>query len=86
MVTCRDYRTRHIKGSTKIYFINEASRKYLYVSWRDSLYTDENCKGCPFLGHREVSFTYHKDDQSVWEVVGVKYFLKIKSGCHICSW
>lgn len=71
MVLCRDYRLRHVKTFTRIYFYHIQSRKYLFISWRRNEFNQHNCRNCPFIGEKEVGLTYHKDDQAVWEVVDV---------------
>ena len=71
MVICRDYTARHLKSWKRIYFLHESSRKYLYISYDERIFNEENCKNCPFKGEREVGLTWHKDDQSAWEIVDV---------------
>ena len=72
MVICRDYTSRHLKSMKRIYFYHESSRKYLHLSFEDRIFNDENCKNCPFKGQREVGLSWHKDDQSLWEIIEVK--------------
>ena len=34
------------------------------------MYDDNNCRGCPIRGQREVSLTTKKDKQCLWKVIG----------------
>jgi hypothetical protein len=77
MVICRDYTARHLKSWKRIYFLHESSRKYLFISFEERIFNEENCKNCSFKGEREVGLTWHKDDQSAWEIVDVIIKLEI---------
>jgi len=52
----------------------------LYISWRKNDFNEHNCRNCPFMGQKEVGFTYFKDDQSAWEITDVNkdIFNKLK--------
>jgi hypothetical protein len=53
-----------------------ATQQFLYVNIKKSLFNEYNCRGCPIMGHREVSCTANKDKQSLWKVGGGIMFKK----------
>ncbi len=67
---CYNSKESVLKGETQFFLQHVATRKYLYVNIRKSLYNDNNCRGCPIRGHREVSCTDSKDKQALWKVKG----------------
>ena len=64
-------------GSTQFFLLHVATKQYLYVNIRKSLYNDSNCRGCPIRGYREASCTTAKDKQSLWRVRGGVIFNEV---------
>jgi len=69
-IQCYNSKEPNLKGETQFFLLHVPTRKYLYVNIRKSLYNDNNCRGCPIRGHREVSCTGSKDKQALWKVKG----------------
>jgi len=42
-----------------------------------SLFDQNNCRGCPIQGQREVTGVNSKDKQGLWKIVGVRIYLLI---------
>ena len=61
---------KKIYGKTEFFLQHVATGKYLFIDYRNSLYNDYNCRGCPIRGQREVSLTSEKDKQCLWKVSG----------------
>ena len=68
---CKDQKSDSVvKGKTKFQLFHPATKSFLYINIRKSLYNEYNCRGCPINGEREVSLTKSNDLQNVWKVVG----------------
>lgn len=59
-----------VTGHTNFFLQHVATKQYLYINIKKSLFNEYNCRGCPILNHREVSCTATKDKQSLWKVIG----------------
>ena len=59
-----------ITGKTEFFLQHVPTENWLYINYRTSMYDDNNCRGCPIRGQREVSLTTKKDKQCLWKVVG----------------
>jgi dolichyl-phosphate-mannose--protein O-mannosyl transferase len=67
---CYNWSKENIRGATQFFLKHVVTEKYLYVNIKKSLFNEYNCRGCPIVGHREVSATDKKDKQSLWKVSG----------------
>lgn len=72
-----------VRGSTNFFLQHVATQQYLYVNVKKSMFNEYNCRGCPIMGHREVSCTATKDKQSLWKVSGGIIFNPIESQEHV---
>ena len=61
---------KKIFGKSEFFLQHVPTGKYLFIDYRNSLYNDYNCRGCPIRGQREVSLTSEKDKQCLWKVSG----------------
>ena len=59
-----------ITGKTEFFLQHVPTEKWLYINYKTSMYNDNNCRGCPIRGQREVSLTDKKDKQCLWKVIG----------------
>jgi len=59
-----------ITGKTEFFLQHVPTENWLYVNYKTSKYNDNNCRGCPIRGQREVSLTTNKDKQCLWKVIG----------------
>lgn len=59
-----------IKGKTNFFLYHMGTQKYMAIDYRNSMFNDRNCRGCPINGQREVILTDKKDKQCLWQVVG----------------
>lgn len=59
-----------VKGKTQFFLYHMGTQKYLAVDYKNSMFTEYNCRGCPINGHREVIMTDKKDKQCLWQIVG----------------
>lgn len=69
-IICYKWKEENIKGETQFFLQHVATGKYLYINYKNSMYNDYNCRGCPINGQREVSLTATKDKQCLWKVAG----------------
>ena len=59
-----------ITGKTEFFLQHVPTEKWLYINYKTSMFNDNNCRGCPIRGQREVSLTSKKDKQCLWKVIG----------------
>ena len=59
-----------ITGKTEFFLQHVPTQNWLYINYKTSMYDDNNCRGCPIRGQREVSLTTKKDKQCLWKVIG----------------
>jgi dolichyl-phosphate-mannose--protein O-mannosyl transferase len=78
-IECYNWNKKFMHGSTQFFLKHIPTEKYLYVNIKKSLFNEYNCRGCPIMGHREVSCTDKKDKQSLWKVSGGVLFNSIES-------
>lgn len=60
-----------LQGQAQFLLKHVGTNQYLHINIKSSLFDEQNCRGCPILGHREVSATDKKDKQALWKIVGV---------------
>ena len=71
---CYNSDKEYLYGKTNFFLKHTATDMYLYVNLKKSLFNEYNCRGCPIMGHREVSCTGYKDKQSLWKITGGMLF------------
>ena len=59
-----------ITGKTEFFLQHVPTQNWLYINYKTSMYDDNNCRGCPIRGQREVSLTTKKDKQCLLKVIG----------------
>ena len=59
-----------ITGKTEFFLQHVPTQNWLYINYKTSMYDDNNCRGCPIRGQREVSLTTKKDKLCLWKVIG----------------
>jgi hypothetical protein len=69
-ILCKNSKEKELRGSSKFQLFHIATRSYLYINIRKSLFNEYNCRGCTIMGQREVSVSRQSDMQCVWKVVG----------------
>lgn len=69
-IICYKWKEDVIKGETQFFLQHVPTQKYLFIDYKQSLFNDRNCRGCPIKGQREVSLTSNKDKQCLWKVAG----------------
>lgn len=69
-IQCYNQKENHVRGKTNFFLQHLGTKQYLYVNIKKSLFNEYNCRGCPIIGHREVSCTSVKDKQNLWKIVG----------------
>ena len=70
-ITCyKQENNETITGKTEFFLQHVPTEKWLYINYKTSMFNDNNCRGCPIRGQREVSLTSKKDKQCLWKVIG----------------
>jgi dolichyl-phosphate-mannose--protein O-mannosyl transferase len=69
-IICYNSKDDKLKGSTQFFLQHEATKQFLYINIKKSLFNEYNCRGCPIMNHREVSLTANKDKQCIWKIIG----------------
>lgn len=70
IIDCENVAQDFVKGSTSFSLRHAETGKYLYTDNKNS-FNNNNCRGCPIIGQREVSAVGTKSSYCTWKIVGV---------------